>query len=156
MGLASGPFPSVTMTGANGDDQFHVITFTTTNLGTLTSVTVLLSLTGGKKQKIQLDATGVAPEPSSLVLFGMGLIGLTLGALLGSLLTLWFTFNGLTIPGMEDMAMQFNLPSRIYPVPTAMTVMLGPATVFAFTLVAAVYPALRLRRLQPVEAMRAA
>ena len=86
----------------------------------------------------------------------MGLIGLTLGALLGSLLTLWFTFNGLTIPGMEDMAMQFNLPSRIYPVPTAMTVMLGPATVFAFTLVAAVYPALRLHRLQPVEAMRSA
>ena len=86
----------------------------------------------------------------------MGTLGLVLGGLLGGAVTLWFTFNGLTIPGMEEMASQFNLPSRIYPVPTFTTLFAGPAIVFVFTMLAAVYPALRLRRLQPVEAMRAA
>lgn len=86
----------------------------------------------------------------------MGTIGLVLGGLLGGAVTLWFTFNGLSIPGMEAMAGQFNLPSRIYPVPTFATLFAGPAIVFLFTMLAAVYPALRLRWLQPVEAMRSA
>ena len=86
----------------------------------------------------------------------MGTIGLVLGGLLGGAVTLWFTFNGLSIPGMEAMAGQFNLPSRIYPVPTFATLFAGPAIVFLFTMLAAVYPALRLRSLQPVEAMRSA
>jgi ABC-type lipoprotein release transport system permease subunit len=34
--------------------------------------------------------------------------------------------------------------------------MLGPAVVFLFSVLASVYPALRLFRLQPVQAMRAA
>jgi ABC-type antimicrobial peptide transport system permease subunit len=33
--------------------------------------------------------------------------------------------------------------------------LLGPVVVFIFTILAAVYPALRLRKLHPVEAMRA-
>jgi ABC-type antimicrobial peptide transport system permease subunit len=33
--------------------------------------------------------------------------------------------------------------------------LLGPSVVFVFTILAALYPALRLHRLHPVEAMRA-
>ena len=85
----------------------------------------------------------------------MGVIGLALGALLGGLVTSWFTTNGLAIPGMEEMAAQFNLPPRMYPQVNVLTLLLGPLVVFLFTLLAAVYPALRLHKLHVVEAMRA-
>jgi len=85
----------------------------------------------------------------------MGTIGLVLGAIAGVIFTSWFTANGLSIPGMEEMAANFNLPARIYPEVTPWTTVAGPLVVFFFTLLAAAYPALRLHRLHPVEAMRA-
>ncbi len=85
----------------------------------------------------------------------MGLIGLVLGAIAGSIVTSWFTANGLAIPGMEEMAIQFNLPPRMYPQVNLLTALVGPAVVFLFTLLAAVYPALRLHKLHVVDAMRA-
>jgi ABC-type lipoprotein release transport system permease subunit len=84
----------------------------------------------------------------------MGLLGLLLGALVGTLVTYWFTINGLSYPGMEEMAANFNLPGRVYPQVSALKTVFGPAVVFLFTLLAAVYPAWRLRHLHPVEAMR--
>jgi len=84
----------------------------------------------------------------------MGLIGLVLGATAGAIFTSWFTVNGFSIPGMEEMAAAFNLPARMYPNVTFLTMITGPTVVFLFTLMAAVYPALRLHRLHPVEAMR--
>jgi putative ABC transport system permease protein len=86
----------------------------------------------------------------------MGLIGLVLGALIGAAVTLWLGTQGYSVPGMEEMAAQFNLPARIYPETTWLSTLIGPTVVFIFTLLAAVYPALRLRRLHPVEAMRSA
>jgi ABC-type lipoprotein release transport system permease subunit len=86
----------------------------------------------------------------------MGLAGLLLGAAAGALVTLWFTYNGFSYPGMDEMAATFNLPSRFYPRVTPLTMFLGPAVVYLGSLVAALYPGLRLLWLQPVEAMRAA
>ena len=70
-------------------------------------------------------------------------------------LTIWLGIRGYTVPGMEEMAAQFNLPGRIYPQATILSTLLGPSVVFLFSVLAAVYPAWRLRRLHPVEAMRA-
>ena len=86
----------------------------------------------------------------------MGIMGLLLGALLGALVTSWLNVTGFAYPGMEEMAANFNLPPRMYPRVSLLTLLAGPAVVFIGTLVAALYPALRLHRLQPVEAMRAA
>jgi len=86
----------------------------------------------------------------------MGFLGLVLGAFIGGLLTYYFTINGFSYPGMEEMATNFNLPSRFHPQVSALTLFAGPAVVFVFTLFAAVYPALRLYWLHPVAAMRAA
>ena len=84
----------------------------------------------------------------------MGSMGLLLGALLGGLVTSWFTVNGFSIPGMAEMAAKFNLPGRVYPQVTAPSLLIGPAVVFIFTMLAALYPAQRMHRLHPVEALR--
>lgn len=86
----------------------------------------------------------------------MGGLGLAIGAALGAMLVFWLSQHGFSYPGMEELAGKFNLPDRIYPQASAPGILLGPTIVFIATLLAALYPALRLRWLQPVEAMRAA
>ena len=48
---------------------------------------------------------------------------------------------------------QFGLPGVIHPKLSFVTFTLGPAVIFVFTLLASLYPALRIRKLQPIEAM---
>jgi len=86
----------------------------------------------------------------------MGLIGLGIGVCLGYVVAYYFSVVGFSVPGMEQMAAQFNLPDRMYPETSLLSLLLGPSIVFLFTLLSAIYPALRLHRLQPVMAMRAA
>jgi ABC-type lipoprotein release transport system permease subunit len=107
-------------------------------------IVMALGLTPGRLGRLVLLETAI-----------MGALGLLLGALLGSLVTVWFSINGFAYPGMEELAAKFNLPARFFPQVSPLTLLLGPAVVFLFTILAAVYPALRLHKLQPVEAMRA-
>ena len=85
----------------------------------------------------------------------MGLAGLFLGVVTGAIVTLWFTYNGFSFPGMDQMAAQFNLPPRYFPQVTLLSLFAGPTIVFMGSLLSATYPALRLWWLRPVEAMRA-
>lgn len=89
----------------------------------------------------------------TLLLAGLGLL---LGVLLGALLTWYLSHTGFTYPGLEEMAAKFNLPGRMYPRISFLSLLSGPLLVFLGALLAALYPALRLLRLQPVSAMRAA
>jgi ABC-type lipoprotein release transport system permease subunit len=82
-------------------------------------------------------------------------LGLLLGVAAGSAIVSWFGFYGFTYPGLEEMAARFNLPGRIYPSASFASVMWGPSVVFLACLAAAIYPAAKLLRLQPVAAMRA-
>jgi ABC-type lipoprotein release transport system permease subunit len=86
----------------------------------------------------------------------MGALGTVLGMLLGAIATLWVGHVGFAMAGMEEMSAQFNLPARMYPALTWLSLTAGPIVVFIFTLLAAGYPAIRLRRLKLVDAMRAA
>ena len=86
----------------------------------------------------------------------MGLLGVLLGAMAGATVTAWFAKNGVIFPGMEEMGAQFNLPARMYPQVSWLSVLIGPSVVFVFTMLAAIYPALRLLWMAPVPAMRAA
>ena len=107
-----------------------------------------------------LMALGIAPgRLGRLVLLEtglMGVIGIALGALLGGVITGYFGVNGFVMPGMEEMAVRFNLPARLYPGVSAATLFVGPLIVFGVSLIATLYPAIRLNRLHPIEAMRAA
>lgn len=85
----------------------------------------------------------------------MAAIGLTLGALLGLALTTVLSHTGFTYPGLEEMSERFNLPSRMHPQVSFLSTVLGPAVIFIGSIIAALYPALRLHWLKPVTAMRA-
>ena len=108
-------------------------------------IVLSLGLTPGKLGRLIMLETGL-----------MGLLGLLIGTLLGTLLTLWFSVNGFAMPGMEEMGARFNLPARFYPQLQVVTIIAGPAVVYLFSLMASLYPALRLYWLEPVQAMRAA
>ena len=86
----------------------------------------------------------------------MGAMGTVIGIIVGGMVTSWFTGNGLAFPGMDEMAARFNLPARMYPQVNLFTLFIGPSVVFIFTMLAAIYPAVRLRWQNPVDAMRVA
>ena len=56
--------------------------------------------------------------------------------------------------GMEEMAAQMMMPTSIHPALTAGSLMLAPAAMLVGTLAAALIPALRVRRMKPVDALR--
>ncbi len=87
--------------------------------------------------------------------FMMAGLGLLIGVGLGFLLTLWISHVGFTYPGMEESAQKFNMPARMYPSISLLSMLLGPSIVFLGSVLASLYPALRLQFLQPVDAMRA-
>ena len=86
----------------------------------------------------------------------MGTVGMALGVVLGGALVLWLNHHGFSYPGMEEMAGKFNLPSRIYPQISAVGLLFGPMIVLLASVAASFYPAIRLRWMEPVAAMRAA
>jgi ABC-type lipoprotein release transport system permease subunit len=82
------------------------------------------------------------------------LVALAIGTAIGFLINLYFYIYGLTFSGMDELASMYNLPSTITPQLSFKSIFMGPAVILVFTLLAALYPAYRIRLLQPVEAMR--
>jgi putative ABC transport system permease protein len=122
--------------------------------------TQLMSVLERTKEFGIVLALGVSPgRLGRLVLIEaalMGLLGLAIGVLLGGSLVLWFSFHGLSFPGLQEMASQFNLPDRITLHVTAIGLLLGPSVVLGASLLATLYPMVKLYRIEPVAAMRAA
>jgi ABC-type lipoprotein release transport system permease subunit len=85
----------------------------------------------------------------------MACVGLALGVALGAVLTWYLSVVGFAYPGMEELGARFNVPGRMYPEVSLLSLFWGPGVVLLGALVAAIYPALRLFRLAPVAAMRA-
>lgn len=86
----------------------------------------------------------------------MTLVGVTTGMVLGSLLTGYFSVHGIDLANFgesSEMLKQYGIPSRLFPQLTVTSVTAGPAAVSIITLLAALYPALKIRRLKPVDAM---
>ena len=121
--------------------------------------TQLMSVLERTREFGVITALGVKPRRlATLIMLEtalMALIGLVIGVFLGWLVSLYFNTVGFSYPGMSEVAAKFNLPGKMYPSLTVFSMILGPLVVFLFCLLASVYPAARLYRLQPVEAMRA-
>ena len=121
--------------------------------------TQLMSVLERTREFGTMMALGVRPARlARLVMLETGMmtgLGLLLGIGLGALITAYLSVVGFSYPGMAEMALKFNLPERMYPVISAQSLGLGPLVVACGSLLAAIYPALRLKRLLPIEAMRA-
>jgi len=121
--------------------------------------TQLMSVLERTREFGVIMALGIKPRRLAVLVlletFLMASLGLLIGILMGSLVTGYFAHTGFSYPGMDEMAAKFNMPPVIFPSLDVLSVMLGPSVVFVFCLFAAIYPALKLYGLRPVEAMRA-
>lgn len=80
-------------------------------------------------------------------------VGIVVGIIIGSLITWYFQVHGLVISGAAELMRQYGLPERMHPQLSVLSVAVGSGVVLAITLLTALYPALKVRRLRPVEAM---
>jgi len=104
-------------------------------------------------------AMGTTPGRLSRLLLlesaGITVLGIIIGIIAGSLVTWYFQVHGIVISGASELLRQFGLPERMFPQLSVLSVSIGPVVVFIITLLTALYPALKVRRLRPVEAMTA-
>jgi putative ABC transport system permease protein len=85
----------------------------------------------------------------------MAVLGLVIGVAIGMSITAYLHVYGFSYPGMEDMAAKFNMSERLYPSINWLAALTGPSLVMVFSVLATIYPAMKIRRLAPLEAMRA-
>ncbi|MFP4388085.1 MAG: ABC transporter permease [Desulfococcaceae bacterium] len=81
-------------------------------------------------------------------------VGIGLGVALGCAVTLFFQFHGIEMSEAAELLRQFGISGTLYPRLSWLSASIGPVLSLFITFLAAVYPALRVRRLTPVEAMR--
>ncbi len=82
----------------------------------------------------------------------MTVIGVAVGTAAGIAITLILGVVGMDFGGGEIMR-QYGISGKLYPRLTPVSVTVGPVAVLAVTFPAALYPALKIRRLKPVEAL---
>jgi len=104
-----------------------------------------------------LLAIGTTPGRLSKLLLiestTMTIVGIVIGIIAGSLITWYFQVHGIVISGTSEVMKQFGMPERIYPQLSMLSASIGPGAVLVITFLTALYPALKVRRLRPVEAM---
>jgi ABC-type lipoprotein release transport system permease subunit len=83
------------------------------------------------------------------------LLGIGIGLVLAVGLTLWLMDVGIYLgEAMEEYTRKFYMPDRMYPSLSIEALVVSPAVMLIGTQLAALLPALRIRSLRPVEALR--
>ncbi|MBC2715742.1 MAG: ABC transporter permease [Desulfobacteraceae bacterium] len=83
----------------------------------------------------------------------MTIVGVGLGILTGCGITMVFQIYGIDMSGSSEILKQYGMSGRIYPRLSIITAFAGPVLVWLITVGVALYPALKIKRLKPVEAM---
>ncbi|MFO8163996.1 MAG: ABC transporter permease [Thermodesulfobacteriota bacterium] len=106
-----------------------------------------------------LMAIGTSPGRLTRLLLiesaAMTIIGILIGTLFGCLLTWYFQVHGIDLGGASELMSQYGISGKMYPRLSLITALSGPGAVLIITLLTALYPAFKVRRLRPTEAMRA-
>lgn len=87
--------------------------------------------------------------------FLLTIVGIVGGCLLGSLVIFYFGIYGFSVPGSDEIMKLWNIPGVIYPFVSWIGLLLPTIVTLVAAGLAVIIPAIRLRRLQPFEAMRA-
>jgi putative ABC transport system permease protein len=85
----------------------------------------------------------------------MTMVGIVFGIIVGSLITWYFQSHGIVISDASELMRQYGLPERMFPQLSVLSMSIGGGLVLVVTLLTALYPALRVRRFRPVEALMA-
>jgi putative ABC transport system permease protein len=121
--------------------------------------TFLMAIFERTKEFGVMMAVGTTPRRLTKILLiesmSMTLIGIITGICIGIGITYYFQIHGIDFSGGSELLSQFGITGRMYPKLSLLSVSIGPFMVLFFTLFAALYPALKVRRLRPVEAMAA-
>jgi len=121
--------------------------------------TFLMAIFERTKEFGVMMAVGTTPRRLTKILLiesmSMTLIGIITGIFIGIGITYYFQIHGIDFSGGSELLSQFGITGRMYPKLSLLSVSIGPFMVLFFTFFAALYPALKVRRLRPVEAMTA-
>ncbi|MBW1899142.1 MAG: ABC transporter permease, partial [Deltaproteobacteria bacterium] len=119
--------------------------------------TFLMSIFERTREFGVLMAIGTTPgRLIKLVLIesmSLTMVGIVMGILFGSLITLFFQYHGIDISGAGELMKQYGIPGKLYPRLSLISALAGPAAVFVITFLAALFPAFKIRKFRPVEAM---
>ncbi len=106
-----------------------------------------------------LMAIGTTPRRLTKLLLiesmSITILGIVAGIVSGILVTYYFQVHGIDVSGSSDLLGQFGISGRMYPKLSGPSILIGPGMILIVTFLAALYPALKVRGLRPVEAMSA-
>ena len=86
----------------------------------------------------------------------MTLAGVVIGGGAGALLTLWFMTHGINLAGASEILKEYGMSGVVYPKLSLISALAGPGAVLLITLCAALYPALKVKKLVPAVAIKSA
>jgi putative ABC transport system permease protein len=122
--------------------------------------TLLMSVLERTREFGVLLAIGMQPSTLGwmiwLELILLALVGLAQGMGIGSVITLTIGHYGVELPGAESIFAQWGLPGRLFPRLSLLSLCAGPGAMAACILLAGIFPYRRVRKLEPISAMRAA
>ncbi|HUW99124.1 MAG TPA: FtsX-like permease family protein [Acidiferrobacter sp.] len=120
--------------------------------------TLLMSVLERTREFGILLALGMRPSAAGrmvwLEIVMLMALGLALGVAVGAVVVQWFAVHGLALPGAQGVFARWGLPGLIYPRLTAFSLLAGPAAIAGIGALAGAWPWRRLRKLEPVAAMR--
>jgi putative ABC transport system permease protein len=121
--------------------------------------TFLMAIFERTKEFGVMMAIGTTPDRLTILLLAesgmVTALGIAVGTAVGAAVTLYFQYHGIDLAGASEILQAYGISGRLYPKLSVASCTAGPAAVLVVTFFAAVYPALKVRRLRPVEAMTA-
>jgi putative ABC transport system permease protein len=86
----------------------------------------------------------------------MTALGSAAGIIIGCVTTVYFQTHGIAIPGTAELARLYAIPARMFPSLSLLSLTIGAALVLGISLLTAVVPIVKVRRLRVLQAMEAA
>ncbi|MDA3917258.1 MAG: ABC transporter permease [Deltaproteobacteria bacterium] len=120
--------------------------------------TFLMAILERTKEFGVMLALGVKPNRLfKLVLMEssfLTLTGVITGVVVGCAITFWFQTHGIDLAGASEILKEYGMSGIVYPKLSIVSALAGPLLVFVITICAALYPAFKVKKLVPVDAIR--